>query len=476
MNCAPLLTKERCAYAVLVLLLVVHAVGILNPYLGFDESGQFFISRGLNHYSLPYAPASGLADVVYSNAYYNLDPGGFSVLLYVWSLFSNASYWLRILPFLFFVGYVILVERILKRITHDGFFSLLACGVIVTVHTSMPTNLRPYSMEMFFTVLVCYLTLLIKLKKALWFYWTIGICSAIAISSRYSILPTVSLFIATFLFRMYREHLLSWSRITSLLLLVFIVGICILMFSLQHQMGKNTINSNYNELYISTNPKRLLTWWWIPVGLSIFYLWRNRKKEKRDDSLVRLTWVFLLMNCFFILTSILQLHPWGMKKCGSLNALMPIQLFLMLWYFLNRWKYLKSLMIITLTVCSVVLIVSVKYPKHWDQKEYTFSDFFSFEPAEGKVFVGQFSESRVRYLFEYGCLQSQQRAYGYPSLFYFQSAVPHVTTNYFAEVEKLYFSKDKQGADACSTFVDVEQYIIDDQHLKRLEADVYVRE
>lgn len=466
---------QKVIKSVIVLLLVVHAVGILNPYLGFDESGQFFISKGLNHYSSPYAPTLGVTDVIDANAHYNLDPGGFSLLLYVWSMFSDASIWLRLLPFLFFVGYVILVERIVKRITQDGVFSLLACGIVVTLHTTMPTNIRPYSMEMFFTLLVCYWTLFAELKKKLWLYGAIGVCSAIAISSRYSILPTVALLIATLLFRMYKERLLSWPRITLLLLFVVVVGVCILMFSLQYQMGKNTINVNYDELYISTNPTRLLTWWWIPIGLSIIYLWKNYGKEKRNDSLYLLTWCLMILNIFFIITSIAQAHPWGSKKCGSLNALMPILLFLMLWYFLNKWKYLKNLMTFTFAVCAIIFMVSVKLPKHWNQEEYKFSDFFAFEPVEGKVYVGQFSESRVRYLFEYGCLQSQQKGYGYPSRFYFQTALPHVTTNYFAEVEKLYFSKDKQYADSCTTFIDVEQYIIEDQHLQKQDADIYIR-
>jgi len=42
-------------------------------------------------------------------------------------------------------------------------------------------------------------------------------------------------------------------------------------------------------------------------------------------------------------------------------------------------------------------------------------------------------------------------------------------------VEKLYFSKDRQYADSCSTFIDVGQYIINDQYLCKLDADVYIR-
>ena len=73
-----------------------------NPWLWFDESGQFWISKGLNHYSEVYAASGGLSDVIENNRHYNLDPGGFSVLLYFWLLINDSStFFLRLLPYLF---------------------------------------------------------------------------------------------------------------------------------------------------------------------------------------------------------------------------------------------------------------------------------------------------------------------------------------------------------------------------------------
>lgn len=53
--------------------------------LNYDEAGQFFMSRGLNHYSEPNSVSGSLWDVVIQNQHYNRDPGGFSMILYFWS-------------------------------------------------------------------------------------------------------------------------------------------------------------------------------------------------------------------------------------------------------------------------------------------------------------------------------------------------------------------------------------------------------
>lgn len=89
--------------AIIVLILATVAFkNFSNPFFWYDESGQFFISKGLNHYSEPFAIPQGFGQVLENNRNFNLDPGGFSFLLYFWSMVSNSAGFLRVLPFLFF--------------------------------------------------------------------------------------------------------------------------------------------------------------------------------------------------------------------------------------------------------------------------------------------------------------------------------------------------------------------------------------
>ena len=75
-----------------------------SPYLWYDEAGQFFISKGLNHDSNPLEKGGDFSSVLTNNALYNMDPGGFSILLHFWAKISNYHIWLRLLPFIFFIG------------------------------------------------------------------------------------------------------------------------------------------------------------------------------------------------------------------------------------------------------------------------------------------------------------------------------------------------------------------------------------
>ena len=75
-----------------VYLLVFLFFGLINPYLWLDEAGQFFISIGLNHFSEPLSPKGSYLDMISNNNEFNLDPGGFSVLLFFWlKIFYKSS-------------------------------------------------------------------------------------------------------------------------------------------------------------------------------------------------------------------------------------------------------------------------------------------------------------------------------------------------------------------------------------------------
>ena len=63
---------------------------------------QFWMSLGLDGFGPPHEPAGRFRDVIHSNAIANLDPGGFTVIMWVWLKLATGEIWQRILPFLFF--------------------------------------------------------------------------------------------------------------------------------------------------------------------------------------------------------------------------------------------------------------------------------------------------------------------------------------------------------------------------------------
>ena len=54
-------------------ILLVSARYFNNPYLWFDEAGQFWISKGLNHDSAPLSECGNVIDVIENNQNYNYE-------------------------------------------------------------------------------------------------------------------------------------------------------------------------------------------------------------------------------------------------------------------------------------------------------------------------------------------------------------------------------------------------------------------
>lgn len=128
---------------------------LFTPYLWYDEAGQFWIAKGLNHDSEPFTAEKGVLDVIENNKYYNLDPGGFGILLHYWSFISNHHVWLRMLPFLFFIGVVLSFVYLSYLWTKNSKVAILM-GLVAILSPKllyMGFELRAYSMECLGTVM-----------------------------------------------------------------------------------------------------------------------------------------------------------------------------------------------------------------------------------------------------------------------------------------------------------------------------------
>jgi hypothetical protein len=75
---------------VIILISIFSFGNINNSNFWLDESGQIWISLGLNHFSPPFSEPGGFKDVFVNNIKYNMDPGGFTYLLYFWLKFGES--------------------------------------------------------------------------------------------------------------------------------------------------------------------------------------------------------------------------------------------------------------------------------------------------------------------------------------------------------------------------------------------------
>lgn len=145
------------AVAVLVALafgLITFAVKHLpDPNIWFDESGQYWLSRGLNHDSAIDAPPQWIgAGVLDGMTGFNLDPPGFTVALGVFiQLFGSAPAAIRLLPFLAFVTTIAvfyLLGRKVLKLPRTISLALPPLALTTAIPLFYSTEIRAYSAEL----------------------------------------------------------------------------------------------------------------------------------------------------------------------------------------------------------------------------------------------------------------------------------------------------------------------------------------
>lgn len=150
-----------------LVLLAGHNLG--NESFWLDESGQFFMSLGLNHFSAIGDPIGSLFQAVRSSYEFNLDPPGFTLLLRAWiGKFGADPATLRALPFLAYVFCFgmseIIAKRIFKLPSMVGLFIALIC-LSTYIPLQYSSELRAYSLEMLGVLCTFTLALIFSLKS-----------------------------------------------------------------------------------------------------------------------------------------------------------------------------------------------------------------------------------------------------------------------------------------------------------------------
>ncbi|EKD32413.1 MAG: hypothetical protein ACD_77C00103G0024 [uncultured bacterium] len=419
-------------YPILLLILLFLSLisiskNLFVPYLWFDEAGQFFISKGLNHYSNPLSVENGIIQVIENNKLYNLDPGGFGILLHFWSGLSNNHIWLRLLPFIFFIGivtsFIYLSYKWLKNINVAMFMGFIP--ILIPWVMSMGFEIRAYSMESLGTI-ICIIGL-IKMKNDLsyknLFLWTCVF--SFFMTSRYSEVIVVFVTSIYVLFLIFKTNSTPKQKFFSIItysipLLATIIYIYFFAILYQNPNIKTISYLPYlsNDIKILVQPFNLL-FLGVLFLLIISYLLKNRYTVvKKYEILLSVT---IITNILFIILSFLGKHPWTVYSTRCISPFLLVMLCLSAFAgeylkflftkktFLINYINVSFLIFVPITIYFLYLSKEPLYTRYYNQNN-PYVDIKKIDLINyNHIYVDWWESTSIRYLFEYGELKTKAK-------------------------------------------------------------------
>lgn len=403
-----------------VLTLILLGLNLRYPFLWFDESITFWIAKGIHPESLPFTLEGDFTSCLYYNKYFNLDPGGFTILLHFWSKISNNHFFIRTLPFIFYVIYNIFFIKVIYIKINDYFLStvLMIMINIFFGYFSTSFELRGYSMELLTIILSLSLIIksdkkMIPLKK-IFFH---SIILALLMTSRYSsmilVFTTISI---VYLSQLSSSKLVlqNVKLFVSLYLPFLVVSILIIFWSYQTQ--KTFSNKLPYLKYLNSNPEIIFEFKnLIFIILLIYLIFLYIYSNKSNKNLILFT---LLINLIFIFLSILGKYPWEpLNSRSNVISLTTILTFILtfnnIFFSLLLKKNIKF--ILSILVLIIFNFNAKKLLIRFDKKVEIYSDLLSMKDLKNKkILVDRWSNLSVRYLYEYGNLRYLKKKHKYP--------------------------------------------------------------
>jgi hypothetical protein len=205
---------------------------LFNNFFWLDESGQIWMTLGQNHFSPQGSPTRGFQAIMENNSNYNLDPGGFTLLLRVWvSMTGFETFSIRLLPYIFYLLTIFILALSVQKFIIDKrlrqLLLLLLFGVLSTpMVTYYAFEVRGYSLSLFLTTLNFYL-LAVFLKSDRNLHFLLLSTSLLAtLTIRYT---SIAYVISIVLIICYIElNSKSYKRIISLSIVIFFLSLYIL--------------------------------------------------------------------------------------------------------------------------------------------------------------------------------------------------------------------------------------------------------
>jgi hypothetical protein len=440
--------------SIIILYIIIFGLILQNlraQNLWFDESVQFWVSKGLNSDSEPFSKMGSVFDVIENNKYYNMDPGGFSVLLHFWTKISNHYFWLRILPFIFFLG-IAITFIYLAYFWIKQFSTALLVGlspIFYPMILNMGFEIRAYSMEALGSLLciVCILQLNNKINNKKIVFWSFVL--SFFILSRYAIL--ISVFIASIfvIIAIIKQKTNFKKQVISIIIFLLPIFICILLvynLSLKYQNPGLSAVSYLN--YLKYSPQKLLTFKALAYQLVIFLLillYVLRQKTPYILKYEKLLLFTILVNVLFLTLSIAGYYPWippfefRSNRCISMITLVLLCISLavaeLVSFSFSKYSSMKhALIIFTITVFvfyrkNNLRIKLYQTPSDSESSVETnvqqeFQNQNNLISKYNKIKIDFWLTPSVKYFYEYGSLKPL-KFNNYPRKFTFENSGRH---------------------------------------------------
>ncbi len=296
--------------------------GLSTDSFLMDEALQFYTAIGDHHFELGHRHLAPLSKVIFHNFNDNLDPGGFTLLLNIWSRLSEDTSWLRLLPFSFFIGALAIVFFIFSRAERSSWApSFLICAFIASYSPLMNWAfiLRAYSLEILGLSYLCFLLCSERRKHHYLFYLPLIFFAF----SRYSFLVFLGVFL---LMEIYRQGVLKKSQLLILASAGALLSLPFAIFIAPKISAKLPLYiQNFTLLYnlrpegdlLSLFYRNLssLTYTLLLVLLVLYFIDRSFLSARTR----RLFHFTLCMHSIFIYLSAMGLYPWVMQERFGLS-------------------------------------------------------------------------------------------------------------------------------------------------------------
>ncbi len=419
---------------ILFISLFLISLNIQYPYLWFDEAATFWISQGIKIDAEPLTKVGGIYDVIENNKFLNLDPGGFSILLHFWSKINTSPTFLRLLPFLFYLGaqivFILLLNKRLKNIHLSMFFSLIL--FVFPNFYSSAYELRAYSMELFSILLTMYLIEMTKDLKNINYrkIYILSVFISISITSRYSTMIFTVIAYGIISYNLLKSDFNFKSKIakiTFITLPILIVSTSVYIYSYRFQ--KNFSEKLHYLNYLSTDLKTIMNLGNLSYILLLVILLKTYISSPKKNNLILLT---ILVNISFIFLSIIDKYPWDPISTRCNIILLPVVFCFCTIIGERSKKYIEyhwTKRTILLLLVFILNIFSYKLINKFDKPAelYTFLINYNFNDKP-KIYADRWSNVSIRYLYEYGNLKTYKVKHSYPRNFKLMNSKKYLNT------------------------------------------------
>lgn len=427
-----LISRKMIARLILILILIFSISlfllkNITKETLWYDETGQFWMAKGLNHHSKPHTPEKNLSDTLAENKAYNLDPGGYTILLHLWTKINNSPIWLRILGFSFFLLTIFTIFMTGYLLTGSFSFSCLI-SLLPFLYQNIceySFEVRAYSLEYLgIGIIFLFLTLFERKKISKIFLLIFGFLISLFLFSRYTFFISISSLGCCLLVNFIHSREYTREKIISYILFFLPIGIMfiIVFFELlSHSPNISPPTYIENIMLNGKNLKHIITLFssnfLSPAGLPIFiyllFIFLYSLFSKKKMITAKYYFFILFSEIISIVLSFMGKMSWDINSRWSIQ-LQLISIFCIIFIFIELgiilkpfMKDYKNILLLFFSFFFIYLIYSgIKY--NYPEKEtivYELRDFDYSSLGDNKILIPYNASTTVRYLFEYGTLK-----------------------------------------------------------------------